>query len=371
LKERLPLIPRAPRSHASAAIKEYEGKLVELENAMADIDADRVQRIVAELNSLSMHMDDEQSVGAYLEKGRFSWAARQRLRKEYMDRYVLLRGGGGGPSREQQPSQYSQGDYAGARYTNMQAGDVWARADSKGSGPEILSGVTEAEVRDGFIRKVYSILSLQLVVTAIVAALVMYLTDKLFPENQTTGLLLLVAATITLLVTVCSFACNSDLARSYPTNYIILGIMTLAMAVVVGFSSSQYTSGSVLVVAILTAFLVIGLTCIAAYSCVDFTGWGPYLASALLVILGMSFLLVGASIFGFGDSESLGSIRLVLSALTAILFSFYIIYDTQLIIGGKHENQFSVDEYVVAVISLYLDIMNVFLSLLDVLGERK
>ena len=54
-------------------------------------------------------------------------------------------------------------------------------------------------------------------------------------------------------------------------------------------------------------------------------------------------------------------LSIIYSSLGAVLFSFYIIYDTQLIIGGKHKKyQYSPDDYVFATLSLYLDIINMF-----------
>jgi len=56
----------------------------------------------------------------------------------------------------------------------------------------------------------------------------------------------------------------------------------------------------------------------------------------------------------------------------AILFSFYIVYDTQLIAGGAHrEYGFSVDDYAFAALNLYVDIIRLFLKLLSLLGKRK
>ena len=52
----------------------------------------------------------------------------------------------------------------------------------------------------------------------------------------------------------------------------------------------------------------------------------------------------------------------IYSVFGAMLFSFYIIYDTQMIMGGRHKKfSFTVDDFVVASISLYLDIINLFL----------
>merc|ERR1719343_1370915 len=54
-----------------------------------------------------------------------------------------------------------------------------------------------------------------------------------------------------------------------------------------------------------------------------------------------------------------------------LLFTFYIVYDTQLIIGGSHKVQFSIDDYCFAALNLYLDVINLFQQILRLLGDQK
>jgi len=56
-----------------------------------------------------------------------------------------------------------------------------------------------------------------------------------------------------------------------------------------------------------------------------------------------------------------------------LIFTFYIVYDTQLIMGalGGHAISFEIDDYAFASLNLYLDIINLFLHLLSLFGERK
>lgn len=58
---------------------------------------------------------------------------------------------------------------------------------------------------------------------------------------------------------------------------------------------------------------------------------------------------------------------LVYSSIGALLFSFYIIYDTQLMMGGKHKYSIHPDEYIFAALSLYIDIINLFLFILSII----
>ena len=55
------------------------------------------------------------------------------------------------------------------------------------------------------------------------------------------------------------------------------------------------------------------------------------------------------------------------------LAHFYVLlsYDTQLMLGGKHKLAIGLDEYVFAALNLYLDIINLFLYLLQIVGGRR
>ena len=52
------------------------------------------------------------------------------------------------------------------------------------------------------------------------------------------------------------------------------------------------------------------------------------------------------------------------------LSSLYIVYDTQLMVGGSHKYSLSPEEYVFASLNLYLDIVNLFMYLLAIFGNR-
>ncbi len=54
-----------------------------------------------------------------------------------------------------------------------------------------------------------------------------------------------------------------------------------------------------------------------------------------------------------------------MAIFTAILFSAYIVYDTQQIIKRA-----SPEEYILASVELYLDVINLFLAILRILDNR-
>ena len=59
------------------------------------------------------------------------------------------------------------------------------------------------------------------------------------------------------------------------------------------------------------------------------------------------------------------------ASLGAFIFSMYIVYDTQLMMGGKHKYSLSPEEYIFASLSLYLDIINLFMYILMIIGAAR
>ncbi len=61
-------------------------------------------------------------------------------------------------------------------------------------------------------------------------------------------------------------------------------------------------------------------------------------------------------------------VNLVYASLGALIFSIYLVFDTQLMLGGKHRYSISPEEYVFAALNLYLDIVNIFIYILAIVG---
>jgi FtsH-binding integral membrane protein len=54
----------------------------------------------------------------------------------------------------------------------------------------------------------------------------------------------------------------------------------------------------------------------------------------------------------------------------ACVYSLYLIIDTQLILGGKNL-ELTMDNYVLGAVLLYIDIIQLFLQILKILGKKK
>jgi len=221
----------------------------------------------------------------------------------------------------------------------------------------------ERDIRMGFVRKVYSILSVQLLLTVAIAGPFQLMSPEVIASNAW----LLYVSVAVLLGSMCAMMCCGAALRRFPTNYLFLLVLTCCMGVLVGFSSAMYTWQSVVLAAGITVAIFFAMTAYACMTKNDFTGLGPYLYGALWVLIFFGMALSILSLFGV----QIQWMMMLYDFAGVLLFTFYIVYDTQLILGGNHKVQFSIDDYCFAALHLYLDIINLFLHLLSLLGSRK
>lgn len=220
------------------------------------------------------------------------------------------------------------------------------------------------DVRMGFIRKVYSILTIQLITTGAIMYPFIKVPEvmEFVNKNNWTWYVIMAAAFGCLI----AIACCPKLQRKHPHNILLLGGFTIAEACLLGTISSRYDTDSVLIAVGITAVVVIGMTIFAFQTKIDFTMMSGALVSLLLALICFGFL---AYIF---QSRVM---NMLYCAGGVLLFSIFIVYDTQLIIGNgiggrSHKHQFAVDDYVFGALNLYLDIINIFMLVLALTGGR-
>ena len=59
-----------------------------------------------------------------------------------------------------------------------------------------------------------------------------------------------------------------------------------------------------------------------------------------------------------------------LAGLFAVIYSIYLLVDTQLVMGGRHK-QLQMDDYILGATIIYVDIISLFLKILQILGKKK
>jgi len=213
----------------------------------------------------------------------------------------------------------------------------------------------DRRIRLMFIRKVYSILSLQLLVTFGLCAL--------FALHEPTRKFVTTHTGFYWLNFIVSFGTLFPLhryKRSYPTNFALLALFTLSMGSMVRMITTMHAENgaqdSILEAVAITASVFIILTIYTMQSKWDFSFMGAGLGMGLWIMILWGFF---ALIFGIqtGMIYSLGG---------SILFSGYIIYDTYMI-----AERLDPEDYIVAAIELYLDLVNLFLFILQLLSDSR
>ena len=63
-------------------------------------------------------------------------------------------------------------------------------------------------------------------------------------------------------------------------------------------------------------------------------------------------------------------VEMAYAIVFAVIYSIYILIDTQLIMGGRSV-ELSLDNYVLGAMMLYIDIIGLFLKLLRIMGDRR
>ncbi|KAL8941046.1 MAG: hypothetical protein Q9211_001983 [Gyalolechia sp. 1 TL-2023] len=208
-------------------------------------------------------------------------------------------------------------------------------------------------VRMQFIRKVYSILTVQILATMALSSVSYWSTayKSWIQSNAWMMWVSLFGAIGFMLLTFWK-------RKSYPTNLLFLSGFTALEAYSISVIVSFYNTKIVLEALIITAAIFVALTVFACQTKYDFTSWMPYLFGGLWVLIIFGFM---SAFFPYNSK-----VELVYGAVTALIFSGYILVDTQLVMRHYH-----VEEEIAAAISLYLDIINLFLAILRILNSQQ
>ena len=257
-------------------------------------------------------------------------------------------------------AEYQKVDPSDSWSQDLEAGDLkqaGAAVHPDGGLKDDATTQFEASVRLGFLRKVFGILTVQMAATVATSALFMMNKSVNAFVIRTPGMMTF-AMVMTFVLLFALFAKKDQ----HPLNLQLLGAWTLCQAYTIGVVCATYAAhgagGIVLQAAFLTLLVFCSLTAYTMQSKRDFSFMGGALWSGLLIMIGWGFM---NWLFGGGHSS-------VYSLLGALLFCGFIIYDVHMTM-----HKIGVDDYILAVINLYLDIVNLFLFILDLLsqGDRR
>lgn len=196
------------------------------------------------------------------------------------------------------------------------------------------------------LKNTYFLLSMTLVTSAIAAMATMAIGI-----SPIVALVMQLAA-IGVLFFVMPKAINSSSGVVW--TFVFTGLMGGALGPMLNFYAAMPNGSIVIAQALgLTGMVFLGLSAYTITSKKDFSFMRNFLFAGLIIVIVSSLIniFVGSSVA-----------HLAISSASALLFSGFILFDTSRIVRGEETN------YISATISMYLNILNLFTSLLSILG---
>lgn len=149
--------------------------------------------------------------------------------------------------------------------------------------------------------------------------------------------------------------------REYPRNLILTGLFTFVAGIMISpviwlYSARGQDMGLVGQAGFLTLSTFGVLSLYAVFSRRDFSAWGGFFTIGLWVLIATSVL----NMFFRNPAASLW-----ISAGTIVVFGGLLVFDTWRIVRS---GQYSEHDYVPAAVQIYLDLLNIFLAILNLLG---
>lgn len=216
-----------------------------------------------------------------------------------------------------------------------------------------MNGITYGNVstQNKVLKNTYMLLALTLLPTIIGAFLGMQIPYATYAAHPIIFLLVSLGVTIGLIFLA---AKNKDNAMGIVFTLLFTAAMGFTLAPTLQFTL-KLSHGMVIIMqaAGLTSFALFACAAYVTISKKDFSFLGSFLYTSLWV-------LIGASIIGIFFHTPM--LQLIISIAAVLIFTAYLLYDLSRIVNGGETN------YVMATISIYLDLINIFTALLRILG---
>ena len=213
-------------------------------------------------------------------------------------------------------------------------------------------------IRSAFMVKVYGILLTQFIFTfGIVLITQINIIKEYLLNNLILCLVLLCIASVIYLTTFIIFLCNPRLLQKVPVNYIILAVITICFTIILVFISASYPSHYVIGAMAFVIAISVGIFIVSSFNKID-------IGFLYLTIISLCDLVFTYGILAFIYRSYY--LHFLYCLLGAILFALFIVFDTITI-----RNNFSYDDYILATMTIYFDIIRLFIQILRILGSKR
>ena len=216
-------------------------------------------------------------------------------------------------------------------------------------------------VRQTFISKVFITVFFQLLYTFSYIMICKNVPGILTFMEGDYGLGLMYIAFNILIIMTCFLFCQYDnILKPYPNNIIFCILFTICLTHFLFYTFINIPNDILSFTFFTTLFLVSSLIFYASQTKINYTNKGSFLIIGLLstILLGIFTILLNYQF-----------LQILYPILGVIVFSGYIVYDVQLILG-RETIKYSPDDYLLASVNLYLDIINMCMFVLDLINGR-
>ncbi|XP_058038740.1 protein lifeguard 1-like [Ahaetulla prasina] len=215
-------------------------------------------------------------------------------------------------------------------------------------------------IRRSFLWKLYLMLAFQLGYTVgIICMFIYWKFLKIWVRRRPWFCYSLLPAILLMIIGV---ACCDQARRKFPLNIILLALFTILMGTWLGSIDAFFDADTLMWTVGSTSLVTLGLYFFALQK-----KWQLTITSGILLVLLFSLTITGVlSIFLQSQLN-----EVFYSGIGTLLFGIYLLVDTQLMLGKRHHYRLNPDEYVFAVLNVYIDILNLFLFILRFVGFMK
>jgi modulator of FtsH protease len=200
------------------------------------------------------------------------------------------------------------------------------------------------------IRNTYMLLAMTLAFSAVTAGISMAINPPFF---------VYLGSVLVSFVMLFILNKKQNSAAALPLIFLFTGLMGFGLGPILNMYLAMANGGQIVMTALgMTALTFVGLSGYVLTTRKDFSFMGGFLAAGAMVMLLAMLALFILPLFGVDVS----GMSIAFSAMVVLLMAGFILYDTSNIVQGHYIN------YVMATVSLYLNIYNLFVHLLSLVG---
>jgi FtsH-binding integral membrane protein len=257
-------------------------------------------------------------------------------------------------------------EHGGMHDTSFNPNYTNANAAESGM-PKNEIGFNDQTIRQAFVRKVFTLVSIMLGVVTIMSAIPhIYRDGDKYPirDYVKKNFALYFLSMVTFFVVYFALLCCENVRRSHPTNLICTGILTLSIGFVTMVMTSVYTIDSVVLAFAITTLSCGGIVIFSMTTKRDITSMlgFAFIAGMVICLFGF-FAIFWTMIF------HTRTLYMVYAGLGTLLFMLYLAIDIQMIMGGR-KFEIEPEEHIFAAIMLFMDIVQIFWFILSLVGDR-